>query len=146
MEAQRGHICHLRVDGHDTGSWPSILPVADQYIVPFDDGRVVVGATREVGVGDPRITAAGVSSVLEKALRLAPGLADATLLETRVGLRPYPSIGDRPTIGRVDESTWVVTGFGAIGLTIGPAVGFRVARMIEHGDHDDLLARFAPGG
>ena len=144
VAAQRGQICHLELAGADTGGWPSVLPVADHYIVPFDDGRVVVGATREDGVGDPRITAAGVAHVLDRALGLAPGLADATLLETRVGLRPFPTVDHRPTIGRLDDDTWVVTGFGAIGLTIGPTVGSRMATMILGNDDDDLLAPFRP--
>ena len=145
VEAQRGQICHLHLAGADTGRWPSVLPVADHYIVPFDDGRVVVGATREQGVADPRITAAGVGQVLDRALSLAPGLADATLLETRVGLRPFPTVEHRPTIGRIDDGTWVVTGFGAIGLTIGPTVGFRLATMIAGASDDELLAPFGPG-
>ena len=144
VAAQRGQICHLELVGVDTGGWPSVLPVADHYIVPFDDGRVVVGATRESGVDDPRITAAGVAHVLERALGLAPGLAEATLLGTRVGLRPLPTVDHRPTIGRLDDDTWVITGFGAIGLTVGPMVGSRVAAMIGGGADDDLLAPFGP--
>jgi D-amino-acid dehydrogenase len=144
VTAQRGQICHLELAGTETGRWPSVLPIADHYIVPFDDGRVVVGATREDGVGDPRVTAAGVAQVLDRALDLAPGLANATLLETRVGLRPFPTVAHRPTIGRLDDDTWVVTGFGAIGLTIGPTVGFRVAAMIGGSGGDDVLAPFQP--
>lgn len=144
VTAQRGQICHLHLDGVDTGQWPSILPPADHYIVPFTDGRVVVGATREVGVGDVRITADGVRHVLSQALDLAPGLGDASLVETRVGLRPYPTDGHRPTIGRLDDRTWVITGFGAIGLTIGPLVGDRVAATVLGGEPEELLAPFAP--
>lgn len=143
--AQRGQICHLALADAATGDWPSVLPVADHYIVPFGDGRIVVGATREDGVGDPRITAAGVAHVLDRALDLAPGLADATIIETRVGLRPYPTDAHRPTIGQIDDGLWVVTGFGAIGLTIGPTVGARVAAMIGGGVDDTLLAPFRPG-
>jgi D-amino-acid dehydrogenase len=144
VAAQRGQICHLQLQDTPTGAWPSVLPPSDHYIVPFDDGRVVVGATREVGVGDPRVTAEGVRSVLAKALELAPGLGEATLTETRVGLRPFPATDHRPTIGRIDERTWVVTGFGAIGLTIGPTVGDRVAEQLLGAPDDPLIAPFAP--
>ena len=82
--------------------------------------------------------------MLARALTLAPGLADATLLETRVGLRPSPTVEHRPTIGLADDGTWIVTGFGAIGLTIGPAVGFRLAEMIAGGRDDELLTPFRP--
>ena len=144
VEGQRGQICHLRLDDADTGGWPSVLPPADHYIVPFGDGRVVVGATREVAVDEVRVTADGVRHVLSNALALAPGLADASLVETRVGIRPFPTSGHRPTVGPVDDRTWVVTGFGAIGLTIGPFVGDRVASaLLGHGT-DPLLVPFAP--
>jgi D-amino-acid dehydrogenase len=49
----------------------------------------VAGATRETGSGfDYRITPAGLAEILEQALAVAPGLADGTYLETRVGFRP----------------------------------------------------------
>ena len=38
-----------------------------------------------------------------------------------------------------------MTGFGAIGLTIGPMIGFRVAGLIGGGADDALLAPFSPG-
>ena len=48
------------------------------YIVPWPD-RVVAGATRETDVGrEPRLTAGGVKTVLDEALRVAPGLEAAT--------------------------------------------------------------------
>lgn len=141
---QRGQICHLLLNDTQTGHWPSVLPQSDHYIVPFGGGRVVVGATREPDVDDVRITADGVARVLAKALDLAPGLGDATLTETRVGLRPYPTVAHRPTIGRFDANTWVVSGFGAIGLTIGPLVGERMATTLIGGADDELLAPFSP--
>jgi D-amino-acid dehydrogenase len=144
VAAQRGQLCHLRLDGVETGRWPSVIAPGNHYIVPFDDGRVVVGATREPDVDDVRVTADGVASVLALALEAAPGLGAATLLETRVGLRPYPTIDHRPTVGPIDDRTWVVTGFGAIGLTIGPTVGERVAGTLLGGADDELLTPFAP--
>jgi D-amino-acid dehydrogenase len=141
---QRGQICHLLLPGTDTGHWPSVLPRSDHYIVPFGDGRVVVGATREPDIDDVRVTAGGVSRVLAQALDLAPGLGDATLTETRVGLRPYPTVDHHPTIGRFDANTWVISGFGAIGLTIGPLVGERMATTLLGGPDDELLAPFSP--
>src|SRR5699024_8103429 len=88
---QRGQITHLRLPDADTSRWPTVHPLSHHYLVPFDEGRVVAGATRETGSGfDPRVTAAGQLQVLQDALGIAPGLADATHIETRVGLRPLP--------------------------------------------------------
>ena len=98
--------------------------------MPFAAGRVVVGATREAEAGfDPRVTAAGQQQVLANALSVAPGLADATLLETRVGLRPAAADGV-PTVGPVTARVSVITGFGPAGLTLGPAAGDALARQL----------------
>jgi len=132
VEPQRGQIVHLRVDGVDTSVWPVVVPVGDHYIVPFDDGRIVVGATREKGSGfDPRVTAAGQRRVLDDALTLAPGLCEATVLETRVGLRPLAA-GGMPSLG-AHEGVFVATGYGAAGLTIAPAAGDALAELILTG-------------
>ena len=132
VEPQRGQITHLRVGTADTRFWPSVHPVASHYLVAFDDSRVAVGATRETGSGfDPRVTAEGQRQVLDNALSVAPGLADATLIETRVGLRPLPE-GELPTVGALDgvPRLYVNAGFGAAGLTMGPLVGDRLAAIV----------------
>jgi D-amino-acid dehydrogenase len=132
VEPQRGQITHLRLAGVDTSGWPSVHPVSHHYLVAFDD-RVVVGATRETGSGfDVRVTAAGQRQVLDDALRIAPGLADATVIETRVGLRPMPASDGLPRIGAldVDRGLWVNAGFGAGGLTMGPYAGEQLAAEI----------------
>ena len=51
VEPQRGQIVHLQLPGQDTQDWPVILPPGGHYIVPFDRGRIVAGATRETGAG-----------------------------------------------------------------------------------------------
>lgn len=130
VEPQKGQIVHLHVTAPDgeparTQHWPTILPPGPHYLVPFDGGRVLCGATRETGSGfDTTVTAGGQREVLSAALRWAPGLVDATIVETRVGLRPLARSG-RPTIGPVPqlERLFVGTGMGAGGLTIGPHAG-----------------------
>ena len=132
LEPQRGQITHLRLGKVDTRFWPSVHPVSSHYMVSFDDSRVVVGATRESGAGfDPRVTAAGQRQVLDDALAVAPGLADATVIETRVGLRPLPD-GEMPIVGALSgfDNLYLNTGFGAAGLTMGPLIGEELAKLI----------------
>lgn len=132
VEPQRGQIVHLRLPEQDTRGWPVILPPGSHYIVPFDDGRIVAGATRETGAGfDYRVTAAGQHEVLSEALNIAPGLGDATLLETRIGFRPATS-GIRPMLGWVPgiEGLALGNGLGAAGLTIGPFGGRMLADLV----------------
>ena len=106
IEPQRGQIVHLHMPDTATESWPVILPPGSHYLVPFDNGRLVVGATRETGSGfDYRVTAAGQHEVLAEALRIAPGLGPATVIETRVGFRPVAP-GIRPLLGQAPRDRW----------------------------------------
>lgn len=140
VEPQKGQIVHLRVTGPDgeptrTGHWPTILPPGPHYLVPFDGGRVVCGATRETGSGfDIEVTVGGQREVLAAAIRWAPGLADAAIVETRVGLRPLARSGC-PTIGPAShlERLYVGTGMGPAGLTIGPHAGRLLADHVVAG-------------
>jgi D-amino-acid dehydrogenase len=79
--------------------------------------RDVRGLRRVLGDG----TAAGLYELLRECLSVAPGLADAEYLYTRVGLRPTSS-DDRPVVGAVPgwDNVWVATGHGANGLLLGP--------------------------
>ncbi|PZR17043.1 MAG: FAD-dependent oxidoreductase [Azospirillum brasilense] len=146
VQPQRGQILHLRLPGVDTRHWPVLLPMSSHYLLAFDDSRVVVGATRETGSGfDHRFTAAGIRQVLDNALGVAPGLADATLHEMRIGFRPMgPDI--RPLLGRVPglEGLVIANGLGAGGLTMGPYAGALLAQLILTGRTEIPLAPYDP--
>jgi glycine/D-amino acid oxidase-like deaminating enzyme len=114
--------------------------------VSWPGGRVAVGATREDGSGfDRRVTAGGLRHVLDEALRVAPGLAVAELLEVRVGLRPMTP-DHLPVLGRVPGRPDVVvaTGHGPSGLTLGPYSGRLAADLALGLDVGHDLSAFAP--
>jgi D-amino-acid dehydrogenase len=145
VEPQRGQIAHLVLDGVDTSLWPMVSGFRDHYLVAWPGGRVAAGATRETGSGfDVRITAAGVREVLAEALRLAPGLAPATLADVRVGLRPLSSDG-QPVLGPIPDrrGLWLATGHGPAGLTLGPYSGKLVAEAALGGRSPAELDAFA---
>ncbi len=127
----RGQIIHMGVAGHDTGAWPIVQPVYGYYMVPWADHRVAVGATVEDAGFAAAVTAGGVYEVLRETLRVMPGLADATLGEVRVGLRPV-SVDDSPILGAVPgvANMFVATGHGANGLLLGPVSGALVADVV----------------
>jgi D-amino-acid dehydrogenase len=141
----RGQIIHLGVAGHDTGAWPIVQPVFGDYMVPWDDARVAVGATVEDAGFTPEVTAGGVHEVLRETLRVMPGLADATLREVRVGLRPV-SVDDMPIIGALPghPNVYAATGHGANGLLIGPVTGALVADLATGKEPALDLAPFSP--
>lgn len=128
---QRGQILHMRLPGRETARWPIVVGFHSHYILTFPQDRIVAGAIRESNSGfDPRMTAGGVREALDEALRVAPSLADATLDEVRVGLRPASPDG-LPLLGRIPghEHLYVATGHGASGLQLGPYSGALVADL-----------------
>jgi D-amino-acid dehydrogenase len=141
---QRGQIIHLGLPGVDTSTWSIVLAFRGHYMVPWDDGRVAVGATRETGSGfAPHPTAAGVLEVLAEALRVAPGLAGAEVREIRVGLRPasrdgLPILGPVPNVANL----LLATGHGSVGLQLGPYSGKVVAGMIARGEPETDIGPF----
>lgn len=146
IKPQRGQIAHLGVTDGSPGNWPVVSAFHGHYLVPWADGRVVAGATREEGTGfDPRATAAGVREVLAEALRVAPGLADAELLDVRVGLRPASADG-LPVVGAVPgvEGAYLATGHGPTGLTLGPYTGKLVNQLVRGSAVEHDLSAFDP--
>jgi D-amino-acid dehydrogenase len=131
LSSQKAQIVHLQIENSQTGDWPVVMPPNDQYILAFDDGQVVIGATHEDHENfDLRVTAGGLHEVFHKALSVAPGLADSTFVETRVGFRPFtPNF--LPIIGRVPgwEGLLLANGLGASGLTVGPFLGAQLAKL-----------------
>lgn len=128
---QKAQIVHLELPQTETSSWPVVMPPTNQYILTFEGGRVVVGATHEDEAGfDLRVTAGGVNEILTKSLTVAPGLVDSTILETRVGFRPFTP-GFLPVIGPLPnyENILLANGLGASGLTSGPYLGAELAKL-----------------
>lgn len=130
-EPQRGQILHMAMPGVDTGAWPIVQGYHSQYLLCFRPNRVVAGATRETGSGfDYRLTAGGTHDVLTQALRVAPGLAGATIAEWRIGMRPASPDGN-PILGPAPglDNVFLATGHGPSGLQLGPYSGALAADL-----------------
>lgn len=145
---QKAQIIHLKLEGSETGSWPVVMPPNNQYILAFDGGRVVIGATHEDEKGfDSRPTLGGMHEIIDKGLTVAPGLADATYLETKVGFRPVaPNF--LPIIGTVPgfDNLFMANGLGASGLTVGPYLGAQLAKLAAGEDVELDLEQYDVSG
>lgn len=144
---QKGQIMHISMGETDTSRWPIVGAFSDQYILTFGPNRVVCGATRETGSGyDLRMTPGGLQSVTNEALRVAPGLADGTVEEVRVGLRPLSGDG-LPFLGQVDghKSVIVAAGHGPSGLQLGPWSGLIAAELATGLGPSSDISAFAIG-
>jgi glycine oxidase len=101
------------------------------YLVPRDDGRVLIGATEEDAGFDSRPTALAARDLLDEALRLCPILGRAAVEATWAGLRPG-SVDTRPYIGAASgiENLIVATGHKRAGLQLAPATAELVADLV----------------
>jgi D-amino-acid dehydrogenase len=146
VSPQRGQILHFDMRDTDTSGWSIIHGFHNHYLLAFAPSRVVAGATREDGSGfDYRQTAGGIYQELGEALRVAPGLAQETLAEIRVGFRPF-SADTLPVMGRVPghENVYVATGHGPSGLQLGPVSAAMVANDILGVANDISIEAYSP--
>lgn len=124
----KGQIVLLRGQG---GKLRRIVEHGRMYLVPREDGRVLVGATEEDAGFDTRTTTQGVRDLLDEAIRLIPALAHAELEKAWAGLRPG-SIDSRPYLGPVPDHSnlLVATGHKRSGLQLSPATAEAIADLV----------------
>ena len=113
------------------------------YAVPRRDGEVVVGATAEER-GDRRPTAGAALELLDSVVRLLPHLAEFTLAEHCVGLRPATP-DNAPLLGRVGDRLVVATGHYRHGVLLAPVTAEVVVALVTGTPAPVPLERFDPG-
>ena len=99
-------------------------------MVPKRDGRVVIGATMEPGVHDPRPTLGGLTALSGAAVDLVPELFGAAFVSAWGGLRPGTPDG-LPFLGGVEgiEGLFLATGHYRNGVLLAPVTGEVVAAL-----------------
>lgn len=130
----RGQLVHLRTP---PGTLRHVVWGAHVYLVPWSDGTIYVGATSEDVGFDERATVEGVSSLLAATATLTPGLARATFIEARAGLRPGTD-DTLPFIGPSAALPGLVYACGHFrnGALLAPLTATLVARAVQ-GDLSD---------
>jgi glycine oxidase len=109
------------------------------YLVPREDGRVLLGATVESAGFDERVTAQGMRELLDAALSAAPALAGFSITEQWAGLRPGTPDG-LPFIGPTQlDGFWLATGHYRNGILLAPATARSIADALGGGDSRALL-------
>lgn len=115
------------------------------YLVPWQDGRVLVGATSEDVGFDERVTSEGVATLLDSARRLVPALGGATFEDARAGLRPATA-DELPIIGRSTTMPGVcyATGHYRNGVLLAPITASLVADLVLGGHERPELTLVRP--
>jgi glycine oxidase len=114
------------------------------YLVPREDGELVVGATSEEMGWDTRVTAGGVYELLRDAHEIVPGITELPLVETLAGLRPgtpdnAPLLGPSALDGLV-----LATGHHRNGILLAPVTADAVAELLTTGVLPEVAAAFGP--
>jgi glycine oxidase len=101
------------------------------YVVPRDDGGLVIGATQaELGF-DTEVTVGGVRDLLRDAERILPGIAEYALVESAAGLRPG-SPDNLPLIGALGpDGLLVATGHHRNGMLLAPVTADAVLALLR---------------
>ena len=114
------------------------------YLVPRNDGRLLIGSTMERSGFDVRVTAGAVASLIERAAAAVPAIARMPLIETWAGLRP--GTPDRsPLLGETALGGYVLAaGHERNGILLTPATARLIADAVENIASPIDLKPFAP--
>ncbi|MGA5101821.1 glycine oxidase ThiO [Streptomyces lavendulocolor] len=114
------------------------------YLVPRENGELVVGATSEELGWDTTVTAGGVYELLRDAHELVPGITELPLTETRAGLRPG-SPDNAPLLGpTVLPGLHLATGHYRNGVLLTPVTGDVMATVLTTGELPEEARAFTP--
>ncbi|MEU8676713.1 glycine oxidase ThiO [Streptomyces sp. NPDC048560] len=114
------------------------------YLVPRENGELVVGATSEELGWDTTVTAGGVYELLRDAHELVPGITELPLTETRAGLRPA-SPDNAPLLGPTAlPGLHLATGHHRNGVLLTPVTGDVMAHVLTTGELPEVGRPFTP--
>ena len=124
IRPQKGQLIEIETD-LDTENLPVIMPVGESDIIPFQHGKILIGATHENDEGfnlSPNEN--HLLSLKKNACQTMSWIKNVEIKHYRVGTRAYTS-DFLPFFGQVNglDSLYVASGLGSSGLTTGPIIG-----------------------
>lgn len=143
MRAVRGQM--ITLDSSSVGGLPKeVISTGRGYIVPKQDGRIIVGATHEEGMTKRVATLSGLA-MLTKIAAVAPVLTSLPVIDTFVGIRPQSADG-LPIIGPVPglRGVCLATGHGSHGILLSLATAESVLAILTSKPVSEDVASFDP--
>jgi glycine oxidase len=114
------------------------------YLVPRQDGRLLIGGTVEERGFDDTLTAGGLLALIEGAWRAVPAIEELPIAETWVGFRPG-SRDDAPMLGPSGiEGLVVATGHHRNGILLTPLTAAAISAYILTGRLPEAARPFTP--
>ena len=139
----KGHVVRLRGAGFLQRTVRGVVRGFDVYVVPRDDGEVVIGATVEEMGFDTSVRVGCVYELLRDAHELLPGITELELVECGAGLRPG-SPDNAPLVGRLADGRFVATGHYRNGILLTPVTADAVTELLAGGQLPAVMAPFSP--
>ena len=123
-----------------------VLNEGPRYMVPRDDGKVLVGSTEEEAGFDKATTAGEIRELTELAQRIVPGLCQAGVVKTWAGLRPATYDGF-PYLGQVPDlpNAFVAAGHFRSGLHLSTGTAHVMSQLIRGETPEIDLSPFRVG-
>lgn len=113
------------------------------YIVPWPDGRTLIGSTLENVGFDNSVTAAGVQALLSAAIKIVPALKEAVVKDMWAGLRPDTS-DNLPILGCTAIQNYIIaTGHFRNGVLLAPITARLISELVLSGQPSIPLAPFS---
>lgn len=130
----KGQILRLRVPASHapflSRTVRAVVRGSHVYLVPRENGELVLGATSEEFGWDTTVTAGGVYQLLRDAHELVPGITELPLTETLAGLRPG-SPDNAPLLGPSGlDGLLLATGHHRNGVLLTPVTGEVMAEVL----------------
>ncbi|WP_242587721.1 glycine oxidase ThiO [Streptomyces sp. MST-110588] len=147
----KGQVLRLRMPAPPRGAAPflsrtvrAVVRGGHLYLVPRENGELVVGATSEELGWDTTVTAGGVYELLRDAHELVPGITELPLVEVRAGLRPG-SPDNAPLLGPTAlPGLLAATGHYRNGVLLTPVTGDVMAEVLVSGRLPEEARPFSP--
>ena len=146
----KGQIVRLRQRQRSSPAGPTrtvraVVEGASVYVVPREDGTVVVGATVEEQGFDTTVTAGAVYELLRDARRAVPAVSEMALEEAVAGLRPGspdngPIVGESAAV----DGLVMATGHYRNGILLAPLTADAVAAVLGGRAVPTEMAPFGP--
>jgi glycine oxidase len=125
-----------------TSPLPMVVRAGHHYLVPRASGRVLVGTTAEYVGFQKSVTADGMASILQGALRLAPFLGEARFCRAWAGLRP-DTADHLPVLGRSGvQGLTLATGHFRNGILLAPITAKFIAEMVVANSSSPAMEAF----
>ncbi len=123
-----------------------VLNEGPRYLVPRDDGRVIVGSTEEEVGFNHQTTDEEIGELTELARRIVPDLREAVVEKTWAGLRPgtfdgFPYLGAIPRL----SNGFVAAGHFRSGLHLSPGTARVMSQLLQGQQAEIDLTPFRVG-